>query len=91
MVVRPSGSPVDCAGRTTQVTWDSVGRPSPYFSLAMNGVVRCPTCDLPAIVEDRVYLSSTDGPIEHLRISGICGHGWLLLAERVSHIETPLD
>ena len=53
----------------------------------MTDVVCCPTCDLPAIVEDRIYLQSTDGPVEHLRISCIGGHGWLLLADRARHIE----
>jgi hypothetical protein len=53
----------------------------------MNDVVCCPTCDLPAIVEGRFYLHSTDGPVEHLRISCISGHGWLLLADRVRRIE----
>jgi hypothetical protein len=56
--------------------------------LAMNDFVCCPTCDLPAIVEDRFHLHSTDGPVEHLRISCIGGHGWLLLADRVRRIET---
>lgn len=54
---------------------------------AMNGVVACPSCDLPAIVEGRFHLDSTDGPVEHLRISCIGGHGWLLLADRVRSIE----
>ena len=80
----------NCAGRTTRVTWESMGRPPPLSGTAaldMNGVVCCPTCDLPAIVEDTIYLSSTDGPVEHLRISCIGGHGWLLLADRVSPID----
>ncbi|MGH3941562.1 MAG: hypothetical protein ACRDTG_23620 [Pseudonocardiaceae bacterium] len=52
----------------------------------MNNIVCCPMCDLPAIAEDRFHLHSTDGPIEHLRILCISGHGYLLLADQVRHL-----
>ncbi|MFY9807599.1 MAG: hypothetical protein WCC38_16995 [Pseudonocardiaceae bacterium] len=52
----------------------------------MSDVVSCPTCELPAIVEDRFHLPSTHGPVEHLRISCIGRHCWLLLAEHVTHV-----
>ena len=57
------------------------------FLLGMNDIVFCPTCDLPAIAEYRFPLHSTDGPIEHLRISCIGGHGNLLLADRARYVE----
>lgn len=52
----------------------------------MSDVVSCPTCELPAIVEDRFHLPSTNGPVEHLRISCIGRHCWLLLADHVTHV-----
>jgi len=56
------------------------------FLPGRSGLVRCPTCDLPAIAEYGFHLPSTDGPIEHLRISCIGRHGYLLLADQVSHL-----
>jgi hypothetical protein len=52
----------------------------------MNGLVCCPTCGLAAIVEGRFCLQGTGGPIGRLHISGIDGHSWLLLADRVRQI-----
>jgi hypothetical protein len=53
----------------------------------MNGVVCCPTCGRPAIVEGRFRIHGAGGPIGRLRISCVDGHGWLLLADRVKQIE----
>lgn len=53
---------------------------------ALNGVVCCPTCGLAAIVEGRIGLQGTGGPVGRLRISCIDGHGWLLLADRVRQV-----
>jgi hypothetical protein len=62
---------------------------APFVS-AMNGVVCCPTCGLAAIVEGRISVQGTGGPIGRLRISCIDGHSWLLLADRVKEI-SPWD
>jgi hypothetical protein len=53
----------------------------------MNGVVCCPTCGRPAIVEGRFRVQGAGGSIGRLRISCIDGHGWLLLADRVRQVE----
>jgi hypothetical protein len=52
----------------------------------MSDVVYCPTCELPAIVEDRFHLPSINGPVEHLRICCIGSHRWLILADHVRHV-----
>jgi hypothetical protein len=53
----------------------------------MNGVVCCPTCGRPAIVEGRFRVHGAGGSIGRLRISCIDGHGWLMLADRVRQVE----
>lgn len=55
----------------------------------MNDIVSCPTCDLPASVADSFPLDSTDGLIEHLRISCIGGHSFRLPADRITHLSLP--
>lgn len=51
-----------------------------------SSMVCCPTCDLPAIVEDRFALPSTNGPVEHLRILCINRHTYLLLADHIGQV-----
>jgi hypothetical protein len=53
----------------------------------MNGVVCCPTCGRPAIVDGRFVVHGAGGPVGRLRISCVDGHGWLLLADRVRQVE----
>ncbi|MGH3779196.1 MAG: hypothetical protein ACRDRO_00840 [Pseudonocardiaceae bacterium] len=53
----------------------------------MNGVVCCPTCGGPAIVEGSLRVHGAGGPVGRLRITCIDGHGWLLLADRVRQVE----
>lgn len=44
----------------------------------------CPQCALPVTVLDRFTLSSTDGPIEHVRISCPASHHFLMARDRLS-------
>lgn len=66
-----------------------------YFSAvapslsAMNDIVSCPTCALPASVADRFCLDSTDGPIEHVRISCVGGHSLVQMVDGVTHLSLP--
>jgi hypothetical protein len=39
----------------------------------------CPECGVPAHVEQRHVLESTDGPIEHAKIRCVTGH-WFFLS-----------
>ena len=39
----------------------------------------CPECGLPAHVEQRHVLESTDGPIEHAKVRCVSGH-WFFLS-----------
>lgn len=47
-------------------------------------VTTCPECGHPADVVWRAVLESTDGPIEHARISCLLGHWFLLPVERLA-------
>jgi hypothetical protein len=50
--------------------------------------VRCPQCAQPAEIVDRFTLGSSDGPLEHVRISCRSGRHWYTpLAEDVELIE----
>ena len=50
--------------------------------------VRCPQCAQPAEIIDRFTLGSSDGPLEHVRISCRSGRHWYTpLAEDVEVIE----
>jgi hypothetical protein len=46
--------------------------------------VACPQCDMPATVEWRQHVGSTDGPMEHLKIRCASGHWFLLPASMVT-------
>lgn len=59
------------------------------FLSAMSDIVCCPTCARPAFVEDRLYLDSTDGFVEHVRISCPSGHSAVQQADRVAHVSLP--
>ena len=50
----------------------------------MFAIVGCPQCQQPAEVLDRFVLESTDGPVEHLRVSCVDRHHFLLPAEAMS-------
>lgn len=50
----------------------------------MNDTTRCPECDDVARVEWRAVLESTDGPIEHCKISCPQDHWFLLPLELLS-------
>jgi hypothetical protein len=52
-------------------------------------IVSCPMCALPAFVESRFYLDSSDGPLEHLRASCVHRHSTVQLAERVIEVLLP--
>ncbi len=50
----------------------------------MTSTFACPECGRPATVVDRFNLTSTDGPIEHVRISCPGRHHFLTAADRVA-------
>jgi hypothetical protein len=60
--------------------------PCDRLGSAMNDIVSCPACALPASVADRFSLASTDGPIEHVRVSCAGGHTLVQLADQVVHL-----
>lgn len=41
-------------------------------------LTNCPECGHPAEVVHRSTLQSTDGPVEHVKIRCISGHGFLM-------------
>jgi len=47
-------------------------------------IVGCPECNQPAEVLERFTLESTDGPIEHVRLSCLVRHHFLMPAEMLS-------
>ncbi len=49
----------------------------------MTSIVSCPECNKQATVLDRSFLTSTDGPIEHLRIQCVDRHHFIMPAERL--------
>ena len=57
---------------------------------AINGMVCCPSCGQPAIVDGR-FRQGTAGLTGRLRIWCTDGHGWLLLADRVRPIGRGCD
>ena len=80
---------VSGAGRVARwVVWGGVAdRATPdRLGSAMNDVVSCPTCALPASVADRFSLASTDGPLEHVRVSCVGGHNLVQLTGQVDHL-----
>lgn len=38
----------------------------------------CPECGVPAVIEQRHVLASTDGPVEHAKVRCAQGHGFLM-------------
>ena len=47
-------------------------------------IVGCPECNQAAEVLERFALESTDGPIEHVRLSCLVRHHFLMPAEMLS-------
>jgi hypothetical protein len=54
---------------------------------------RCPQCARPAEITDRFSLTSTDGPLEHVKISCRSGHWFTQLAADVeaTHVAPPAE
>jgi hypothetical protein len=48
----------------------------------------CPGCGAPAEVEWRAVLESTDGPVEHARVTCVQRHWFLLPVAALQHTET---
>jgi hypothetical protein len=46
-------------------------------------LTQCPECDALAEVVARFTLASTDGPIEHVRVTCVGRHGFVMPAERL--------
>jgi hypothetical protein len=51
----------------------------------------CPQCELPAEVIDRFSLSSTDGPIAHVKIACLAGHVFTPPADDVAFVDVAAD
>lgn len=47
-------------------------------------LVACPECGSPAEVEWREVAESTHGPAEHVKITCLLGHRFLMLSERLT-------
>jgi hypothetical protein len=45
-------------------------------------LVGCPQCGVPAEVEQRVVLGSTEGPVEHVKVVCLARHWFMLPAEQ---------
>lgn len=39
-------------------------------------IIGCPECSLPAEISERYHLPSTEGPLEHIVVECIAGHGF---------------
>jgi hypothetical protein len=51
------------------------------FEAAMADAVACPECESLAVVEWRSNVSSTGGPVEHLKVRCLNRHWFLMPAE----------
>jgi hypothetical protein len=47
-------------------------------------VVACPECSMAATVHRRGYLDSTDGPVEHIRVTCVNRHWFLMPADMLN-------
>ena len=45
--------------------------------------IPCPQCGAPALITERFWLDSTDGPVEHLKIGCESGHWFTPRAETI--------
>jgi hypothetical protein len=66
--------------------------PSPLTQAAVDAVemVDCPACAAPAVIQFSSMLESTGGPVEHLRITCVRQHTYLLPRDMLA-IPTPAD
>jgi hypothetical protein len=46
-------------------------------------LLSCPDCGLPAEITELFTLRSTDGPVEHVGLACVAGHGFRLAADRL--------
>ena len=51
---------------------------------------RCPRCDLPANIVDRFSLTSTDGPVNHVKIVCVGGHWFTPATDEVEMFSAPV-
>ena len=51
----------------------------------------CPQCELPAEVIDRFSLSSTDGPIAHVKTACLAGHVFTPRVDDVAYLDGAAD
>jgi hypothetical protein len=51
----------------------------------------CPECGLPAEIQDRFCLDSTDGPVEHVALSCINDHHFRMAADRLPALPSARD
>jgi hypothetical protein len=50
----------------------------------MDQPIPCPQCGAPAMITDRFWLDSTDGPVEHLKTACVNNHRLTPLAESIA-------
>lgn len=53
----------------------------------MHTLVSCPACGAVAEIEDRFFLSSTDGPIEHIAVRCAVGHHFRMPADGLPAVQ----
>ncbi len=53
----------------------------PDHDLIAIEITGCPVCEHPAEILRRFVLESTDGPLEHVKIRCLIGHGFLMPVE----------
>ncbi len=46
-------------------------------------LVTCPQCGMPAEIAERFWLSSTDGPVEHIALECVAGHYFRMALDRL--------
>jgi len=51
----------------------------------------CPECGVPAQIEQRHVLASTDGPVEHVKIRCVSGHWFFLSVAALEPVSVPSD
>ena len=49
----------------------------------MDQPIPCPQCGAPAMITDRFWLESAEGPVEHLKTACVNNHRLTPLAERI--------
>jgi hypothetical protein len=72
------------------MTTTTLTAPAPTTTQPLSAVdaVLCPNCGEPAVVAWRTDLSSTEGSIEHVKISCQAGHRYFMPSEGLTSVAT---